>query len=335
MASPNTKRNIFFKLAALLEALIILLMAIVFVFVFFIRGRNEAVPVSEDDPEVRTRAVIEKEETFYQLDGKKILMHDSTLGEVFVPVYSDVPVSTVNTDNITSRNGYAFYTENGAVTSYSGIDISEHQGEIDWGKVKGAGIDFAIIRAGYRTYGGGVVTIDENFTDNLRQANAAGIATGVYFFSQATTQEEAIEEADAVLDAISGCDITYPVVYDWELIFDDSARTDDVSVETLADCCIAFCERVKSAGYTPMIYQNKTTAMHKLDLPRLKDYDFWLAEYGDKPTYYYKYDIWQYSSSGTVPGIEGRVDMNISFRDYSKKGTPDAAEPTGAAAVTE
>ena len=335
MASPNTKRNVFFKLAALLEALIILLMAIVFVFVFFIRGRNEAVPVSEDDPEVRTRAVIEKEETFYQLDGKKILMHDSTLGEVFVPVYSDVPVSTVNTDNITSRNGYAFYTENGAVTSYSGIDISEHQGEIDWGKVKGAGIDFAIIRAGYRTYGGGVVTIDENFTDNLRQANAAGIATGVYFFSQATTQEEAIEEADAVLDAISGCDITYPVVYDWELIFDDSARTDDVSVETLADCCIAFCERVKSAGYTPMIYQNKTTAMHKLDLPRLKDYDFWLAEYGDKPTYYYKYDIWQYSSSGTVPGIEGRVDMNISFRDYSAKGTPDAAEPTGAAAVTE
>ena len=108
MASPNTKRNVFFKLAVLLEALIILLIAIVFVFVFFIRGRNEAVPVSEDAPEVRTRAVIEKEETFYQLDGKKILMHDSTLGEVFVPVYSDVPVSTVNPANITSLIGDAF-----------------------------------------------------------------------------------------------------------------------------------------------------------------------------------------------------------------------------------
>ncbi len=334
MASAN-KKNLLFKVAALVEALIILLMAVVFAGVLLIRSSRDAVPVSEDVPEVRTRPIIEKEETFYQLDGKKILMHDSTLGEVFVPVYSDVPVSTVNTDNIISRNGYAFYTENGAVTSYSGVDISEHQGEIDWGQVKGAGIDFAIIRAGYRTYGGGEVTIDESFTDNLRQANAAGIATGVYFFSQATTADEAIEEADALLDAVEGCDITYPVVYDWEMIFDDHARTDSVSVETLADCCIAFCERVKSAGYTPMIYQNKTTAMHKLDLPRLKDYDFWLAEYGDKPTYYYKYDIWQYTSDGTVPGINGRVDLNISFRDYSAKGTPEAATLPATQASTE
>lgn len=318
MASAN-KRNALFRVAALLEAMIILLMLIVFVFFIFIRGNKDAVKASKQDPEVRTRAFIEKEETFYQLDGKKILMHDTTLGEVFVPVYSDVPASDINTDNIVTRNGYSFYMDGETVKSQTGIDISEHQGEIDWGQVKGAGIDFAMIRAGYRTYGGGIVTIDENFTDNLQKANAAGIDTGVYFFSQATSTEEAIEEADAVLDAISGCNITYPVVYDWEMIFDDNARTDDVSVETLADCCIAFCERVKSAGYTPMIYQNKSTAMHKLDLPRLKDYDFWLAEYGDKPTYYYKYDIWQYSSSGTIPGIEGRVDLNLSFRNYGKK----------------
>ena len=324
MASSNRKISLF-KVAALLEAMIILLMAIFFVGFIFIRGRRDAVPAAEQDPEVRTRAVIEKEETYYQLDGKKILMHDATLGEVFVPVYSDVPVSDIDTDKIVTRNGYSFYMEGEEVRSTTGIDISEHQGEIDWGQVKGAGIDFAIIRAGYRTYGGGVVTMDESFTDNLEKAHAAGIETGVYFFSQATTTDEAIEEADAVLDAISGYDITYPVVYDWELIFDDHARTDGVSVEALADCCIAFCERVKSAGYTPMIYQNKSTAMHKLDLPRLKDYGFWLAEYGDKPTYYYKYDIWQYSSDGTVPGINGRVDLNICFRDYSQK---NASAPT-------
>lgn len=327
MTSAN-KKNVLFRAAALLEALIILLMAVFLVFLLFFRGKKDAVPAGEEDPEIRTRAYIEKEETFYQLDGKKILMHDNTLGEVFVPVFSDVPESDINTDNIVTRNGFACYMDNGNVKSYTGIDISEHQGAIDWEQVSKAGIDFAMIRAGYRTYGGGLITMDESFADNLRNADAAGIDTGVYFFSQATTVDEAVEEADAVLDAISGCDITYPVVYDWELIFDDHARTDDVSVETLADCCVAFCERIKSAGYIPMIYQNKTTAMHKLDLPRLKDYGFWLAEYGDKPTYYYKYDIWQYSSSGTVSGIEGKVDLNVCFRDYSDKDTSETDQMT-------
>ena len=120
-----------------------------------------------------------------------------------------------------------------------------------------------------------------------------------------------------MIDAIAGYNITYPVVYDWELIYGDNARTDKITVEELADSCIAFCERVKSAGYKPMIYQNKSTAMFKLDLPRLKDYDFWLAEYDKKPTYYYDYQMWQYSSTGTVPGINGEVDLNISFKDYS------------------
>ena len=88
------------------------------------------------------------------------------------------------------------------------------------------------------------------------------------------------------------------------------------SVEALADCCVAFCERVKDSGYTPMVYQNTGTAMHKLDLPRIKDYDFWLAEYADKPSYYYDFKIWQYSNTGHIPGIEGDVDLNICFRPY-------------------
>ena len=139
---------------------------------------------------------------------------------------------------------------------------------------------------------------------------------GAYFFSQATTTEEAVEEADAVIDALAPYDITYPVVYDWELVYHDNARTDDVSVEALADCCVAFCERVKDSGYTPMIYQNTGTAMHKLDLPRVKDYDFWLAEYSSKPSYYYDFKIWQYSNTGHIPGVEGDVDLNICFRPY-------------------
>lgn len=310
------------KAIAVLEALIILVMAVFLFWACFVRDPQDSIFTSTDmseDPEVRTRAVIEKEETFYQLDGKKILMHDSTYGEVYVPVFSDVPASTINTDNIITRNGYSFYQENGQVTSLTGIDISAHQSGIDWEQVKNAGIDFVIIRVGYRTYGGGEITLDPNFGENIEGAAAAGLNVGVYFFSQAINADEAIEEADAVLDAVSGYNITYPVVFDWELIYDDHARTDGVTVEALADCCVAFCERVKSAGYTPMIYQNKGTSMNKLDLPRLKDYDFWLAEYGTEPTYYYDFKMWQYSCTGTVPGIAGDVDMNLSFVDYAAR----------------
>ena len=313
----DNRRRIRFKSIAIIEAVIILLLIIALIFVGLIRGRGEAVPANanSDKPQVRRRAVIEKEEAFYQMDGRKILMQDNTYGEIFVPVYSDVPASTIDTEKITMRNGYAYYMENGEAVSTTGVDVSEFQGDIDWTQVRQAGIDFAFIRIGYRTYGDGIVTYDTAFQRNIEGAQAAGIKVGAYFYSQATNTDEAVEEADAVIDALAPYDITYPVVYDWEIVH-DAARTDEVSVEALADCCVAFCERVKDSGYTPMIYQNKATSMHKLDLPRIKDYDFWLAEYDDKPSYYYDFRIWQYSNTGSIPGIEGQVDLNICFRPY-------------------
>ena len=316
----DNKKRIKFKSIAILEAVIILLLFIALIFVAFFKGKADAVPASakSDKPQVRKRAVIEKEEAFYQFDGKKILMQDNTYGEIFVPVYEDVPACTVDLNNITMRNGYAYYSENGNIISTTGVDVSEFQGYIDWTQVKQAGIDFAFIRIGYRTYGDGIVTYDNAFQRNIEGAQAAGIKVGAYFFSQATTVDEAVDEADAVIDALAPYDITYPVVYDWELVYHDNARTDDVSVEALADCCVAFCERVKDSGYTPMIYQNTGTAMHKLDLPRVKDYDFWLAEYAEKPSFYYDFKIWQYSNTGRIPGIEGDVDLNICFRPYGE-----------------
>lgn len=313
------------KIIALVETLLLLIMTMALVWALFIRdsGGDGAVPVNagvsaeNGEPEVRTKAVIEKEETFYQFDGKKILLNDSTYGQIYLPVYEDVPASSVDKECLMTRNGYSFYKENGEITSIPGIDVSEFQGDIDWQQVRDAGIEFAIIRIGYRTYGGGEIHFDQKFAENLSAASEAGIKTGVYFFSQAVTADEAIEEADAVLDAIAPYNITYPVVYDWELIYDDEARTDNIPVETLTDSCVAFCERIKASGYTPMIYQNKGTTLFKLDLPRLTDYDFWLAEYGSEPTYYYDYKIWQYSCTGTIPGISGDVDLNISFKDYS------------------
>lgn len=321
MYENKPKRNKF-KALCIVETLIIAALSGGIIWNSFLKDKfdenGKAVPVNGGSvSDVRTRPVIEKEETFYQLDGKKILMQNSVYGEVFMPVFADVPACSLDMNSLVTRNGYAFYKENEEITSIAGIDVSEHQGDIDWNAVKNAGIEFAIIRVGYRTYGGGEITLDTTFEQNLRNADAAGIKTGVYFFSQAIDPEEAIEEADAVIDAIRPYNITYPVIFDWELIVGDSARTDTMTVDNLADACISFCERVKSAGYTPMIYQNKNTTMFKLDLPKLKDYDFWLAEYGDKPTYYYDYQMWQYSSTGKVPGINGEVDMNISFKDYS------------------
>lgn len=312
----NTKRFKHMRNLALIQAVIILLLVIALILVAFLKGRNDAVTVSTK-PQVRTRPVINKEVGYYQTNGRKILLSDGTLGEIYLPVYENVPESPLDMNSIVTRNGYSFYKENEQITSYMGVDVSEYQGFIDWEKVKESGVDFAMIRVGYRSYGGGEIKFDERFFDNLEGANAAGIKTGVYFFSQAINTDEAIAEADAVIDAIAPYKITYPVVYDWEIIYNDNARTDSVTVEQLTDNCVAFCERVKSAGYTPMIYQNLRASLFKLDLPRIAEYDFWLAEYGEKPSYFYDYKIWQYSESGIVPGIDGNVDMNISFKDYS------------------
>ena len=184
---------------AIAESLVILLLVMFFAWYAFIYHGDDfsvkkAVTASteNEEPQVRRRAVIEKEETVYQLDGEKILMNDSTYGEVFMPVFKDVPKSTVDTDSVVTRNGYSFYKQKGKVTSIAGIDISEHQGEIDWQQVKDAGIEFAFIRVGCRTYGGGEIVFDERFAENLAKADEVGIKTGVYFFSQALTPDEAI-----------------------------------------------------------------------------------------------------------------------------------------------
>ena len=326
-----------YKWLAITELIIILGLVCGLSWDLFIRDRGSnkeaAVPASKqvssassEDPEARTKAVIEKEETFYQLNGKKILYNDGALGQVYLPVFENVPACSLNMNDLVTRNGYSFYREGSNITSIAGIDVSEYQHDINWEQVKAAGVDFAIIRVGYRTYGGGEMTYDTKFKENLEKADAAGVKVGVYFFSQAVSTEEAIEEADFVLDAIKPYNITYPVVFDWELIYGETARTDSVGVDMLADCCVAFCERIKSAGYTPMIYQNKNTSLMKLDLPRLTGYDFWLAEYNTAPTYYYDFQMWQYSSTGYIPGIDGSVDMNICFKDYSNPAPEQPAE---------
>ncbi|MDD2220482.1 MAG: GH25 family lysozyme [Clostridia bacterium] len=200
-----------------------------------------------------------------------------------------------------------------------GIDVSSWQENIDWRAVAADGIDFAMLRVGYRGYVSGATMPDTYFTQNLQGATANGLDVGVYYYSQATGVEEAIEEANIVLDAIKGYDITYPIVYDWENVSGSTARTDKMPAAVTTDCALAFCETIQAAGYTPMVYFNIPIGLRHYDLSRLGAYDFWFAGYTTAPRFYYDLAMWQYSSTGRVKGIKGNVDLDISFVDYSDK----------------
>lgn len=211
------------------------------------------------------------------------------------------------------------YYEDSRKISKAGIDISKEQGLIDFNKVKKAGIDFVMIKAGARGYGGGQLILDENFEKNLQGATQAGLETGVYFFSQAVTETEAVEEASIVLTSLKETKLIYPIVFDMESIKGDTARIDSLKKEDRTKIAKAFLETVKTAGYKTMIYGDKEWLLTKINLSTLSEYDIWLSQEADIPDYPYKFSIWQYSFNGTVDGISGKVDMNISFIDYEAK----------------
>ncbi len=217
-----------------------------------------------------------------------------------------------------NENGYIGYQSN-QTSAALGIDVSFYQQNIDWEQVADSGIEFAMIRLGYRGYSTGVLKTDSTFEQNIQGATAAGLDVGIYFFSQATSILEAQEEAEYVLEAIRGYPIGYPVVFDWEFITsDDSARTNTVDGATATECALAFCDFIAAAGYTPMVYFNQDMGYLFYQLDLLSHIPFWLAEYDQTPDFYYHFDMWQYTHTGTVPGIEGAVDLNLSFRDWSK-----------------
>ena len=195
----------------------------------------------------------------------------------------------------------------------TGIDVSAHQKDIDWRWVKASGVDYAMIRIGYRGYESGKIVTDAYAEANLAGAAAVGLPVGVYFFSQALTVEEAVEEAQFVLDAIAEYDITMPVVFDWEHVADEEARSAEMDPRTLTDCALAFLQTIEEGGYTPMMYFNPYQAKNDLYLEELTDYDFWLARYTKRMDFPYRVKMWQYTDSGTVPGIEVPVDINIWF----------------------
>ena len=240
----------------------------------------------------------------------------ATSGKIrFFQIQEDIKKNSYQADNLVKlENGELQYQENGQVISHKGIDVSYHQGEIDWKQVAEDGVEFAFLRVGIRGYGSGKVVLDEQFENNIKGALANGIKVGVYFYSQSINQEEVLEEANLVLEQIAPYKVTGPVVYDAEKV--DDSRTSGLSAAERTDMAVTFCEKIAEAGYRPMIYLNLDTAFSMLELDRLEEYDKWLAHYGSDMYYPYDYKIWQYSEKGTVAGISSEVDMNISFEEW-------------------
>lgn len=197
----------------------------------------------------------------------------------------------------------------------AGIDVSSHQGEIDWQAVADAGIRFAYIRLGYRGYNNGELFTDEYAAENLAAARAAGLKTGAYFFSQAVTVEEAREEADYALSVLDGAELELPLVYDWEFVSAE-ARTGQIRARELTDFTLAFCRTVEAAGYAPMVYFNTSQGRDLLLLRELEQYPWWLAKYDLEKDFLCRVDQWQYTCQGTVPGIRGNVDIDLLFTAY-------------------
>lgn len=201
------------------------------------------------------------------------------------------------------------------LTVLRGVDASRYQGDVDWEAAAADGIDFAILRVGGRYQISGKIYDDVKFEEYYALASAAGLRIGVYFYSQAITVAEAKEEADYVLSKLEGKQIDGPVVFDWETAETSSARTNGLSVSIVCDCAVAYCERVKAALYTPMVYMNTYDGYIKYDVSRLRDYDIWYAgQYGgDYPKFIYDFVMWQYTDRGSVAGFDGSPDMDLWF----------------------
>ena len=234
-------------------------------------------------------------------------------GLMWAPIYENLALNNYDSASFYSDGSFINY-EDPNFQVMRGIDVSVHQESINWELVADDGISFAMIRAGYRGYTVGQLNTDETFYQNIEGALAAGLKVGVYFFSQAVTADEAVEEADFLLSLIEDYDISMPVAFDWEYVeSENGARSDDISGDVLTRCARAFCDRIRSAGYDPAVYFDKRLGYYEYNLDQLSDVKFWVVALGESPDFYYDHYMWQYSFTGQVSGINMDVDLNLCF----------------------
>lgn len=239
----------------------------------------------------------------------------------WIRYYENVEKNDLLPTCFAEKEGFIEYSDP-RYTATTGIDVSEFQNEIDWEAVAADGIDFAIIRVGYRGWGqSGTIREDSEFKHNLTAAKAAGLDVGVYFYSQAVNSAEAVAEADFVLNLIRDYELSLPVFFDWEEVENNpDARTANIDKSILTELSLAFCRTIEQAGYRAGVYYYQDLAYNYYNLELLDDFVIWHSEPNSVPRFYYAFDMWQYTYSGKVSGIEGKVDLNLKFDRVSADG---------------
>ena len=297
-AQPAQKKS---HTAIIVAALIIAVLGVIAGAVYFF--------LSQQEPRDPTLSVA----------GETVTINDSVLGTVEIQTVDGVVLNTYDEDNLVlEENGYYSYYVNGEKISEMGVDLSEYQTDIDFQAMKDSGIDFVMLRIGGRYYSdeGGLYQ-DDAFHDYYEQAKSAGLKVGAYFFSQAASVEDAEEEARFTLELLGGLKLDYPVAFDWETIEDDTARTDGITGEELTLIAEAFCDTISAGGYKTIVYASTSLMLQSYDFETMKDYTFWLADYREFPSsekMYYNFTMWQYTTEGSVDGVNVPVDLNLCLK---------------------
>lgn len=268
--------------------------------------------IAEPEPEASS----EEEKKDENANKTKIVHADGT--EEWVQINKYIAANEYDNSFFTMGNGRMAYYEDGRKVSFTGINVTGYKDYIDFHELKDDGVDFVMLRLGQRGYTTGTLQVDTTFYDYYNEAQNAGLDVGVTFYSQAVSLEEAVEEADFVVESLKDISITYPVVFDMEAISFDDARTDALSKEQKTQIAKAFLEEIEKNGYIGCLYGNKEWLLSKLNFVVLSDFDIWYKEAEEIPDFPYRYHMWQYGK-GDVTGISGDADLIISMVDYSVK----------------
>ena len=252
-------------------------------------------------------------------NGDYISITDDKGKKKYYEILKDVAKNDYDFANNLLNDGGDLTYKDGKREAIKGVDLSKYNGAVDFTKLKDNGIGFVMLRLGSRGYGTGKITLDEKFVEYAQNAQLAGLQIGAYFYSQAINENEAVEEVNYIIGAISGFNVKYPVAIDIEKVEGDEARTDKLTDKERTAVVKSFCDTVKGYGYKPIIYATREMLIAGLDLAELGDYDVWLSDENIPTDYPYRFSMWQYNKKGRIDGITGDIDFDMSFINYEQK----------------
>lgn len=273
----------------------------------------------ESQEESQSESQEESETMDPSTDGKHTLITSADGTQEWVEIDPYLTKNNFNYSNLVYQYPIMKFYEDGKKISKVGVTISSEEGEVDFEKLKKAGVDFVMIRLGYRGYGSGNLMADERYYENVNKAMEADMDYGVIFYSQAVNAQEVMEEATRVVEGLAGFTPSYPIAYDMEYVKNDTARVQALSRDEKTELAKAFVDAVRSFGYKTIIYGDKEWFIRRIDLNKLMEYDFWISQVADVPDYPYKYAMWEYTRDAQISGIETPVSMTICMIDYSAK----------------